>query len=347
MKVLLIHPRFAKLGGLEQRLINYADYFLSHQSEVHIACRRFEKQLVKPGINIHRFQPLLFNSTNKNLLFNQKLEKWDKPHFDFELSLGRTTIQKNILAPATHLGFMNGIQKNKKTKADELYIEMDRIGYQSSEFIWAASQMVKEEIIRFYGINNDKIHVLYPPFDPNKHLAFTSEEKKQLRRKHQLPADKIYHLFVSSSHQLKGIDLLTKVFQKLKDSSHVLLVIGEKFTPSSPNIISLGYYDNIRMAYALGDYLLHPSQYDAFAQVVTEALHHQIPAIVSDNTGAKEILTEETGVIIKERDVDAWIETISSLPEKKFNIPKNIIFQLGLDINSHVQQMMRINNVSL
>lgn len=347
MKVLLIHPRFAQLGGLESRLINYADYFASRSHEVHIACRRYDKHLVKQNMFIHRFQPLFFNAHNKNYLFNKKLEKWNKPDFDFELSLGRTTIQKNILAPATHKGYMMGIGKTVLTRADERYIEMDLQGYQTSEHIFAASAMVKNEVVNLYGINESKVHILYPPFNAALHKKYSEDEKKKIRKKYGLPENKIFHLFVSSSHALKGIELLEKVFGKLTDTNHVLLVIGKPIKSNLPNVYSLGYFNLVSEAYALGNYILHPSKYDAFAQVITEALYHELPVVVSPTTGAKEILNEKTGIVAPNREVDTWIEIIRSLSSNTFDISPSFILDMGLDLESHMRQMLAVNGISL
>ncbi len=345
MKVLLIHPRLARMGGLESRLLNYTDYFLEKGWEVHIACRRAEKEVVKPGVVVHTFQPLLFTRHNKNYLFNKKLEKWKKPVFDFELSLGRTTIQKNILAPATHQGFIRGLEKKILTKADKLYIEMDQRGYDASTHIFAASEKVKKEILDFYKVPAEKITVLYPPFNPEAHQQYSQEEIHAIRKSYQLDPKKVYHLFISTSHELKGLDLLLTVFNRLKDTQHHLLIVGKSHSSQLPNVSSLGYFNDISKAYALGDYLLHPTQYDSFAQVVTEALHHQVPVVVSPNTGAKEILQPQLGIIAPDRVPETWVNIILSLKKESFNIPTDLIKNIGLDLDTHMQKMLAVNGL--
>jgi glycosyltransferase involved in cell wall biosynthesis len=347
MKVLLIHPRLARSGGLENRLLNYTHYFLSKGCEVHIACRRADKNLIKPGMVIHKFAPLLPGKHSKNFIFNQKLEKWKKPVFDFELSLGRTTVQKNILAPATHQGFIRGLNKTTLTASDELYISMDQQGYNTSQHIFAASNKVKNEIIEFYGIPEKKIEVLYPPFNTQNHQQYTEDEIYAIRDEFKLKANKTYYLFVSNSHDLKGLNILMAVFEQLKNSPHTLLVIGKPFRSTLSNVISMGYFVNMSKAYALGDYLLHPSYYDAFAQVVTEALYHGLPVVVSPNTGAKEIITPQLGILAGDFNPDTWVEIILSLKNQPFQIPRNLITNLQLDLPSHIHKMLSVNGISL
>lgn len=346
MKVLLIHPRLARLGGLENRLLNYTHYFLSKGCEVHIACRRADNNLIKPGMVIYKFAPLFQFRHSKNFIFNQKLEKWKKPVFDFELSLGRTTIQKNILAPSTHQGYLRGTNKTTLNANDELDINMDQQGYNASQHIFAASNMIKKEIIEFYGIPEKKIEVLYPPFNTQNHKQYTEDEIYAIRKEFKLKVDKTYHLFASNSHNTKGLNILLDVFKRLKNSPHTLLVFGKPFRSTLSNVISMGYFTNMSKAYALGDYLLHPSHYDAFAQVVTEALYHGLPVVVSPQTGAKEIITPQLGILAPDFNPDTWVEIILSLKNRTFQIPQNLITDLQLDLSSHMQKMLSVNGIS-
>lgn len=344
-KVLLIHPRLARLGGLEARLFNYTDYFLEKGWEVHIACRKADMMEVKPGVIVHKFPTPLASQLTKSYRFNQRLEKWKKPVFDFELSLGRTTVQKNILAPATHRGYINALHKKTLTKDDIMQIELDQRGYDASEYIFACSTMVKNEMMDLYRVPENKIHVLYPPFNPATHQRFTAEEKATLRAEYKLDPNKIYHLFISSSHERKGLPLLQSAFGKLKNSPHCLLVVGPETVTTSENVISLGFFKDPRNVYALGDYLLHPATYEPYGQIVNEALHHQIPVIVSKNTGASEIIKPAYGQVAKDFIPENWVELIKDLPEQIFNIPSSLMVDLGIDLDSHMKKMLAANGL--
>lgn len=343
MKVLLIHPRLVKLGGLEARLFNYADYFISKGHEVHIACRTADARQVKSGYNMHLFRPFLVPKFKRNFYFNQRLEKWKKPDFDFDLSLGRTTIQKNILAPATHKGYLNSMSKTELSKSDTLQIVMDKRGYDASENIFACSEMVREEVIQLYDISEEKVHVLYPPFNAVNHACFSIEEKEQLRKLFKLPSKRIYHLFISTSHGRKGLPLLLEAFKKLKDTPHSLLVIGNPIKTDLPNVFSLGFFKDTRIAYALGNYLLHPSVYEPYGQIVNEALHHLIPVIVSKNTGAGEILTPSLGTVAPDFNLGTWVDLVKELPNRTFEIPHTLMEDLGLDLENHMKKMLEVN----
>ncbi len=347
MKILLIHPRLARSGGLETRLFNYAQYFISRGHEVHIACRKVKKKDVLPGMIIHKFPPLFVPNKMANFHFNRKLEKWKKPAFDFELSLGRTTIQKNILAPATHKGYLWALSKKIITKDDQMQIDMDQKGYDASEHIFACSTMVKNEVIEKYKIAEHKVHVLYPPFNAASHARFSIEEKNKLRTQYNLDQKKVYHLFISTSHDRKGLPLLMSAFGKLKDTPHTLLIIGNSIQVDQPNVISLGYIKDTRIAYALGDYLLHPAKYEPYGQIINEALHHQIPVVVSKNTGAGEILQPQYGIIAPDFSPDNWVNIIHDLPNRTFNIPPTLLDDLHIGLDAHMKKMLAINGIQI
>jgi glycosyltransferase involved in cell wall biosynthesis len=335
------------MGGLEARLLNYTDFFLQQGWEVHIACRQVDKKVVPPGVILHKFRPLLAAQGKKNLRFNQALQKWKKPAFDFELSLGRTSIQKNVLAPATHKGYLAALGQTTLQKDDLLQIQMDQAAYNTSAHIFACSKMIRNELITMYQVPEHKVHVLYPPFNPLRHHPFTEDEKIAARKKWGLAPHKIYHVFVSVSHERKGLPLLLEVFKKLTGTAHELLIIGHPVKTDLPNVKSLGFFKETRMAYALGNYLLHPALYEPYGQVINEALHHQIPAIVSKNTGAGEILTPAYGRVMDSFNPDEWYEMIKNLPSRDFKIPPHVMEDLGLDLTHHMRQMLLVNGISL
>ncbi len=342
-KALLIHPRLARMGGLETRLINYSEYFIQKGWELHIACKNADKSVVPPQAIIHKF-PVWFTSMGeKNYRFNKKLTHWKKPVFDFELSLGRSTIQKNILAPADHKGYLKAIGKNQLTKDDILQIKMDQEGYDASENIFACSQMIKNELIELYNVPENKIHVLYPPFNPKTNII--DNDKGAIYKKFNLPEGKIYHLFVSTSHERKGLPLLLEVFKNLQNTNHHLLIIGHKINTGLSNVHSLGFLHNTSLAFSIGNYLLHPALYEPYGQVINEALHYQLPVIVSNRTGASEILQPDFGWVAPNLEVDTWYNMILQLPQTTFNIPDDLMKKKAIDLDSHMQYMLRINRL--
>ncbi len=73
-----------------------------------------------------------------------------------------------------------------------------------------------------------------------------------------------------------------------------------------PDIISVGYQDDVRPYFAISDALVFPSYREGFPNVVMQAGAMELPAIVTDINGCNEIITEgENGLIIPVKDAAA------------------------------------------
>lgn len=337
MKVLLIHHRFARMGGLEQRLFNYIEYFQSIGAEVHVACRKVNRSQVPKGVIVHTFPVIPFPSIYKRYRFNERLKKWKKPHFDFELSLERTSIQKNVLAPSNHKGYLKALGKTTLSKDDLLQISLDEQAFNTSEKIFACSNMVKNELIDLYQIPESKIKVVYPPFNFSKRVE--NYEDQAFWQKHfQLPEGKIYHLFISTSHQRKGLPLLLEVFEKLENTHHVLLIVGHPSKSNLKNVIDLGYLQNTSPALSACDTLVHPAIYEPFGQIVTEALAHNKLILVSTNVGAKEIIATPPHKIISINNKAEWLDVIHLIT--KDNVKTQMQDLKGFTLEKHIELLI-------
>jgi len=67
--------------------------------------------------------------------------------------------------------------------------------------------------------------------------------------------------------------------------------------------------------YAAADVLVVPSQREAFAMVVPEAMHAGLPVIASDRVGCVEdlVIPEQTGLVFPAGDEDSLLRCLSSL----------------------------------
>lgn len=334
MKVLLIHHRFARMGGLEQRLFNYIEYFQSIGAEVHVACRKVNRKQVPSGVIVHTFPVFPFPRIYKRHRFNERLKKWKKPAFDFELSLERTSIQKNVLAPSNHKGYLKALGKTRLSKDDVLQISLDEQAFQHSEHIFACSEMIKNELIHLYQIPSEKISVVYPPYNFSKRMS-NFQDQKYWQAHFNLPTNKIYHLFISTSHERKGLPLLLEVFKELQNTQHVLLVVGHSSKSNLSNVIDLGYLENTSPALSACDQLVHPAIYEPFGQIIVEALAHRKPVLVSPHVGAKELLPDE--FIVEKYNNEAWLSRITAPLKSLDSTFYNLETQLALSVHiSHI-----------
>jgi len=347
MKVALIYYRLMLRGGLETRLFNYMNFFIKRGDEVTLICAKVSPDIEIPQkVKVVKLSLGIVLKPYRQWHFSEKVKSYLKKHkFDFSLSLGRTVGQDLVLAPGNHLGFIEAMDKKKLRKNDELQIKLDKLSFEKSKLILACSNMIKDEIHDLYGIPEEKVKVLYPPIDQTKFFKVSKEEKCKLKKTLGLSCNKISFAFVSSSHKRKGLPLLMDIFKLLDSSLFELAIIGyPEIKTTMSNIKFLGFMEEPAKIYQAVDYTIHPAKYEPFGQIIPESLECGTPVIVSSLTGAKEVITGETGIVINSFKVQDWVDIINLLPEKTFDIEPLFSEKTGLTLEQHMNKMLSFFN---
>ena len=102
-------------------------------------------------------------------------------------------------------------------------------------------------------------------------------------------------VFVGHASYIKGLDLLFEAIRRLQAArlaSFELVVIGDVRADAPPGVVTLGKLPQAAIAaeFARADCLVLPSRCDGFGMVVAEALGSGLPSIVSEQTGAKDLV---------------------------------------------------------
>jgi glycosyltransferase involved in cell wall biosynthesis len=341
MKIALIHIRYIFKGGLETRLFNYIDYFLQRGDEVHLYTSKMAPDIIPPkGLHIHFIDVKIFPKPFRNFFFDKKLKKTiRREDYDFILSLERTTRQYHVIAPSTHRGYLEAQGKVITDPIDWVQLYLDKKAFKNAKVIYACSAMVKNEIIRYYGMDPDKIRVLYPPTNLQKFNVSISREAA--RKTTGAQEGKKYFLFVSTSHKRKGLSLLEQVFARLDKDKYHLWVAGSSFESKLPNVTSLGFVKNLPVYYRAADFTLHPAVYEPFGQILVESLACQTPVLVSENVGAKELLNDDIGYIVPDFKPETWINAIENMSRKSFFSQPNAFNPEELSLETHMKKMLK------
>ncbi len=344
MKVALIHMNLGLKGGLETRLYNYMRYFLKRGDKVMVITSK-----IALGIDIPREVDIMkidLSSTPKPIrpwmFANKVAEVMDSMKLDFSLSLARTGNQKALIAPNTHKGYLQAMDKKLNTPIDWMTNKLDKKAFEKSPYIFACSEMVRQEIIDLYGIDDSKIHTLFPPINAYDFNPNAIQTPQNLRRELGLDPDKKTLALVSTSHNRKGLPLMLEVMKKLENKPIQLAVAGTPLSNLPSNVVSLGFQTNMKKLYWAADLLVHPATYEPFGQVVAEALACGCPVAVSDKTGAKEILSPELGLVVPKLDAEHWAQAIEKALQLPFNIPDDILVQKGLTLEQHMECMLGV-----
>jgi glycosyltransferase involved in cell wall biosynthesis len=190
-----------------------------------------------------------------------------------------------------------------------LYKKADRAIYKSkferscklADAIVAISEQTKTDIIQFFNIPPDKIHVIYQGCSPLYYSVANEDMKNVIRTKHSLPEK--YMLYVGTIEERKNLLQLIKAKNENKISLP-LVVIGRN-TPyfeqvrdyiTKHNIQDIIFLKNIDpeelpAIYQMAELFIYPSSFEGFGIPVLEALNSGVPVI----TGIGSCLPETGG----------------------------------------------------
>lgn len=182
------------------------------------------------------------------------------------------------------------------------------------------------DILAERGLNPDKMSV-FPRQIDYETFSYRSPEKQ---RSNKLNLDSGTNLlFVGRVSKDKNLDFLSDVYEDIlvKREDINLIITGdgpyreemqERFKDND-RVVFTGKvaYDSLPDIYSQADLLVFPSVTDTFGMVVLEAHCCELPAIVSDRGGPKEIVQDgRTGTVLPSLNREIWVKTILEMDEK-------------------------------
>ncbi len=179
--------------------------------------------------------------------------------------------------------------------------------------IIANSHMVREEIIRHYQVEPERLSVIYNGLDHQSFRPLAEPERSALRSRLGAPANTAVILFAGSGFGRKGLAFLVEALGNLENQDGVLWVAG-KGDPApyqrqarrlgvAARLKFWGPQANLSPFYQAATVLALPTIYDPCSNVVLEALACGVPVITTNTNGAAPFLTPgENGEILTRPD---------------------------------------------
>jgi UDP-glucose:(heptosyl)LPS alpha-1,3-glucosyltransferase len=194
-----------------------------------------------------------------------------------------------------------------------LLMERRLFAFPGLQRVIANSRQVKDEVIRHYGVEPDRIRVIYNGLDRQRFHPLEDAARAELRRRLGVPDDAALILFVGSGFERKGLAYLLQAFRRLKDKGAQLWVVGKgHMVPYQRAAERLGVAGLIKFwgprrdiapYYQAATVLALPTLYDPCSNVVLEALACGTPVITTAANGAAEFLGPgDNGAIIPRPD---------------------------------------------
>jgi len=323
-------------------LVDLCTRMTAEGHEVHVYAEHRDEEA--PGIFFHSVKTIPFPKSLRLLSFAiRATEAMENGNYDITFGVGNT-LKADILQPhgGVHwawfwrslriydhpwmwvIKFLGRVLSPKQWA--QAYIESSPYKKKDFHKIIAISDMVKQDMMRWYRIPEEKIAVVYNGVDIERFHPRNRQYRQEIRSRHGIGAEEMVILFVSNNFQMKGLGLLIKILAKIKKENlppFKLLILGRDRQDSYLGLArNKGIFEEMVFAgstnepekyYGASDLLVHPTFYDACSLTVLEALASGLPVITTSTNGASGIITmgREGYVISDPRDSQTLGQQIS------------------------------------
>jgi UDP-glucose:(heptosyl)LPS alpha-1,3-glucosyltransferase len=213
----------------------------------------------------------------------------------------------------------------------------------------ANSEMVKAEIVRFYGFPAEKIQVIYNGVPAAPPLNESSRLRK--RAALGLASDEVAVLFAGSGWERKGLRFAIKAIEACGKKSRLFVAgRGDARKFRSARVQFLGVVEEMRPLYGAADIFLLPTIYDPFSNACLEALAAGLPVVTARANGFSEIIENGVhGSIIDDpRNTDAlrdallfWSDRARREQARASILERAAHFDLSLNVERTLQVLLQ------
>jgi len=177
---------------------------------------------------------------------------------------------------------------------------------QNAHKVIAVSESTKQDLQEIYGIESEKINVIYPGISPefNENSNISDSKIKHIVKKYKLPST--YLLYLGTIEPRKNISLVIKAFNKIATkypNLNLVIAGGDGWLYQNINemigqskfkdrIFKIGFVDveDKPIIYKLAHIFVYPSLYEGFGFPPLEAMASGVPTIVSGISSLPEIV---------------------------------------------------------
>lgn len=222
-------------------------------------------------------------------------------------------VSKSLKNPNRCIVSVHGVLSKTKFRFKSIYRVLMKYLYNRSFKVIAVSGVIKQELIKNFGIYPDKIKVIYNPVDIKNIQAMAKEEiNYPLFIKDDIPA----LINVGRLNEQKGQFLLIKAFAELrKEALCRLIIVGDGELESSlqdlardlnveKDVFFLGLQKNPFKYIAKSEIFVLSSLSEGHPNVLIEAMSLGKPVVSFDCEGVKETLAPETPIDFKTNSIE-------------------------------------------
>jgi L-malate glycosyltransferase len=206
------------------------------------------------------------------------------------------------------------------------YLTLEQIVNRGAARLIVPSHYIFEILTERQGISAEKIDVIWYGFVAEKYVSLTEDKIEFVRQELNLDGKFVVASFGKLTRG-KGVNFLAEAIVRLKDKipNLVALFVGEGDERAAlENLIArhdlqekiklLGWRSDAMTVMANADLVVQPTLSEAFSQVMGEAMWLQKPLVITDVSGATDVIRdEENGLLVPKADAAALAAAIEKL----------------------------------
>lgn len=283
-------------GGIERYLLTLVDALHARGMRPTVVAHRFDHAIAEYGW----VDPVLIRTWGlggalRDLWFDRCLRRLKARRGWYPLiALSQTAASDIAICGGTHPGFLEAMGREPRWK-DRLATALERHHFGNAAIVVAHSKLMAAQLQRFYGIGADKVQVLYPPVDTQRFSPVSAAQRRALRERLGLPADRAVFLLASTGHARKGLDLLVQALGH-SELPVLLVVAGRPTGIAAPNLRYLGYRNDMEDVYRAADCTVMASRFEPFGLVGVESVLCGTPLIGAAGMGCMEVIAPSAGL---------------------------------------------------
>jgi UDP-glucose:(heptosyl)LPS alpha-1,3-glucosyltransferase len=335
MKIAIIRQRYNQFGGAERFVARAVEALAAGNSDVTIVTREWRSGGSAAGLVLN---PFYFGSVWRDWSFARAVRReLPRQRFDIVQSHERIpgadifragdgvhcewlTQRRRALGRLGRLGLCLNPYHHYTLHAERRVFTDPRLAA-----VICISRMVRDEVQRHFGLALERLPVIPPGVDTTTYSPqLRALHREQTRRQWNIPAAAFVFVFVGAGFARKGVANLLRAARGV--DAYFLIVGSDKHLrryqqlaaselgTASARVLFTGPQHDVKPFLGAADAFVLPAIYEPFSNAALEAMAAGLPAILSRQCGAAELIDEgKNGHVVDALDVAAMHVAMQAL----------------------------------